>query len=109
MTPETRAARDELARFLAERSSTLTDTIACSGAARDAARLTASGLSAVLAALDQHQVIAEAGREEWAAGRGCEDCSCCTAEGCRNGADGPIGQRCPSNSLGESICPCTGD
>lgn len=39
----------------------------------------------------------------------CEDCSCCTAEGCRNGADGPIGERCPSNSLGDSVCPCTED
>jgi len=39
----------------------------------------------------------------------CEDCSCCTARGCRNGPGGPIGRRCPSNSLGESGCPCTGD
>lgn len=39
----------------------------------------------------------------------CEDCSCCTDLGCRNGPGGPVGQRCPSNDLGESVCPCTGD
>lgn len=39
----------------------------------------------------------------------CEDCSCCTAEGCANGPDGPIGARCVTNSLGESSCPCTCD
>ncbi len=39
----------------------------------------------------------------------CEDCFCCTAAGCRNGPGGPVGQHCPSNDLGESVCPCTGD
>jgi len=54
VTPLERAARDRLAAFLTERSTTLTDTIACSGPGRDATRLTASDLLLVLAALDRH-------------------------------------------------------
>lgn len=32
----------------------------------------------------------------------CDDCSCCTTAQCREG-------RCPENSIGDSICPCTCD
>ncbi len=35
--------------------------------------------------------------------RNCGDCMCCTAEGCNMGPD----STCPTNSLGESGCPCT--
>lgn len=35
----------------------------------------------------------------------CEDCSCCTASGCHQGAD----STCPTDRLGHSVCPCTGD
>lgn len=32
----------------------------------------------------------------------CDDCSCCTTAQCREG-------HCPTNSIGDSICPCTCD
>lgn len=35
----------------------------------------------------------------------CEDCGCCTAPGCRTGTD----STCPTDRLGDSVCPCTGD
>ena len=35
----------------------------------------------------------------------CEDCSCCTAAGCHTGPD----STCPTDRLGDSACPCTGD
>lgn len=34
----------------------------------------------------------------------CDDCSCCSAERCNRGPD----SGCPTDSLGDSICPCTG-
>lgn len=35
----------------------------------------------------------------------CEDCFCCIASGCHTRPD----STCPTNSLGDSVCPCTGD
>jgi hypothetical protein len=34
---------------------------------------------------------------------GCGGCTCCSAEECYRGAY----SRCPTDSLGDSICPCT--
>lgn len=36
---------------------------------------------------------------------GCGDCMCCFEDECNLGAD----SGCPTNSLGEFTCPCTGD
>ncbi len=131
MTSEVRAARDRLARYAAPGAPPFPPFKVGPGithlTAAEVVRLVAQitegirdtlapDLRLVLAALDRHEAIAEHDRraaqavcEEWNAGRSCEDCSCCTAGGCRNGPGGPVGQRCPSNSLGESACPCTGD
>lgn len=73
-------------------------------------------LRALLAELGQYRLIETADREaaqrvrdEWEAGRQptgqCEDCTCCTASGCHTGP----GSTCPTNQLGDSVCPCTGD
>lgn len=35
----------------------------------------------------------------------CEECSCCAASGCHPGP----GSTCPTDRLGDSVCPCTGD
>lgn len=35
----------------------------------------------------------------------CEGCGCCVASGCHRFADAT----CPTNSLGDSVCPCTED
>lgn len=35
----------------------------------------------------------------------CEGCGCCTRAGCHRGADAT----CPTNSVGDSVCPCTED
>lgn len=35
----------------------------------------------------------------------CEGCGCCTRAGCHRFADAT----CPTNSLGDSVCPCTED
>jgi hypothetical protein len=35
----------------------------------------------------------------------CEGCGCCNASGCHRFADAT----CPTNSLGDSVCPCTED
>lgn len=35
---------------------------------------------------------------------GCHGCTCCTAEECHRGE----GSGCPTDSLGDSVCPCTG-
>jgi len=57
------------------------------------------------AAATDHQA-AHRVREDWDAGRGqCDDCTCCTASGCRVG----LGSTCPTDRLGDSVCPCTGD
>lgn len=37
--------------------------------------------------------------------RTCDDCFCCNQARCHPGP----GSSCPTNSLGESVCPCTGD
>jgi hypothetical protein len=34
---------------------------------------------------------------------GCDGCGCCTHEGCHRFADAT----CPTDSLGDSVCPCT--
>jgi hypothetical protein len=34
---------------------------------------------------------------------GCNGCGCCTHEGCHRFADAT----CPTDSLGDSVCPCT--
>jgi hypothetical protein len=39
------------------------------------------------------------------ASRECEGCGCCNAAGCHRGP----GSTCPSNSIGDSVCPCTED
>ena len=44
------------------------------------------------------------GRSVYRGGQ-CEDCFCCTASGCRMG----LGSTCPTDRLGDSVCPCTGD
>lgn len=73
-------------------------------------------LRALLDELEQHRLRETADREaaqsvraEWDAGRQtsgqCEDCSCCIASGCNTG---PL-STCPTNVLGDSVCPCTGD
>jgi hypothetical protein len=36
---------------------------------------------------------------------GCDGCSCCTHAGCHRFADAT----CPTNGLGDSVCPCTED
>lgn len=33
----------------------------------------------------------------------CADCTCCAASGCHSGYD----SLCPTDSLGDSGCPCT--
>lgn len=35
----------------------------------------------------------------------CPCCSCCSEEGCRRGPDSD----CPTDSLDDSVCPCTED
>jgi hypothetical protein len=35
----------------------------------------------------------------------CDGCGCCTHEGCHRFADAT----CPTDSLGDSVCPCTED
>jgi hypothetical protein len=87
----------------------------------------APDLAVVLAALDRYEQIEESVLEtarqvaEHAArfgpvpervevtyqvtARECEGCGCCSAAGCHRGPD----SLCPTNSLGESVCPCTED
>ena len=43
-------------------------------------------------------------RHAYPAGQ-CEGCFCCTAFGCHTGPD----STCPTDRLGDSVCPCTGD
>jgi hypothetical protein len=38
-------------------------------------------------------------------GGGCEGCGCCSRQGCHRFADAT----CPTDSLGDSVCPCTED
>lgn len=58
---------------------------------------------------DTDRAAARRVRTEWDAGRPptgpCEDCSCCTVTGCHQGPD----STCPTDRLGHSVCPCTGD
>jgi hypothetical protein len=124
VTPETRAARDRLARFAAAdfpmpalrpipeithltqaEAAHLVDQVM-----RGIQETLAPDLHIVLAALDnalpgrydrQPVAIVVSDAEEW----NCEDCMCCSRERCHPGED----SGCPSNSLGESICPCTED
>jgi hypothetical protein len=69
-----------------------------------------AGLRAELDALaaERDQLRAELQRlrhgAEAPSGR-CEDCGCCTASGCHTGPD----STCPTDRLGDSVCPCTGD
>lgn len=35
----------------------------------------------------------------------CDDCTCCSAANCHTGPD----SGCPTDSLGDFACPCTGD
>jgi hypothetical protein len=35
----------------------------------------------------------------------CDDCNCCSREGCHRFDD----STCPTNSIGDSVCPCTED
>ena len=57
-------------------------------------------------AADADHRAAQRVREDWDAGRGqCDDCTCCTASGCRVG----LGSTCPTDRLGDSVCPCTGE
>lgn len=73
-------------------------------------------LRALLDELEQHRLRECADREaaqrvhaEWQAPSAptgqCDDCTCCVASGCHTGP----GSTCPTNQLGDSVCPCTGD
>lgn len=121
MTPEIRAARDRLARFAGPDfpmpALELPDSLGQVTVA-EARRLVDQSvqgvretlvpdLCLVLAALDRalptrydHQLYGGG----HASGQ-CEDCFCCTASGCHAGPDAT----CPTDRLGDSVCPCTGD
>lgn len=73
-------------------------------------------LRAILADLERYRLAETADRAaaqqvhaQWDTGRTpsgqCEECACCIASGCHTGA----GSTCPTNQLGDSVCPCTGD
>lgn len=132
MTPETRAARDRIAAFLGtweriagEPTADALMTLTALEPPTGQVRLTRSDLYAVLAELDRYDGFEQAARETarqvaeagfavsssrpveityQVAPRGeCEGCGCCTASGCHRWPDSV----CPTNSLGESVCPCT--
>ncbi len=69
-----------------------------------------SELTTVLDELNRLRLIEEHDRSaarrvaaEWAAGGQCGACGCCIASGCHRFAD----STCPTDQLGDSICPCT--
>lgn len=132
MTPELRAARDRLAGFadagfpmpaldLPDRLGhvTVAEAQRLVGQIMHGVHETlAPDLALVLAALDRHEAVESHDRDatrrvqdEFDAGRfvyrggQCDDCSCCDAAGCRMG----LGSTCPTDRLGDSVCPCTGD
>jgi len=47
--------------------------------------------------LADYDPLADAGSGE------CGDCTCCSATGCHRGG----GADCPTDVLGDSVCPCT--
>jgi hypothetical protein len=49
-------------------------------------------------------VLRADGSADYSSG-GCDGCGCCTHEGCHRFA----GATCPTDSLGDSACPCTED
>lgn len=126
VTPLERAARDRIGALLDHWDRDPLTAVFGSG---DAATAFREDLRLVLAALDRHEqgtgsvlgtgreVAGHAGRfgpvperveiTHQAAGPrgGCEDCSCCVASGCHTGP----GSICPTDRLGDSVCPCTGD
>jgi hypothetical protein len=126
VTPETRAARDRIAAVLDYWDKDPLSELFGSG---HAAVRFKGDLHLVLAALDRYEAIEESVLEtarqvaEHATRFGpvpervevsyiaagphgqCEGCGCCNASGCHRGPD----SLCPTNSLGESVCPCTED
>jgi len=97
LTPLERAARDRTNAFLDAMHSSA-DTIVTLKRGDALIPLKGSDLLLLLAALDRHEQHAEPSGQ-------CEDCSCCIASGCHPGP----GSTCPTDRLGDSVCPCTGE
>lgn len=91
--PKTIALRDEIDRLAGERNDAVRERDLWEGRARKllgekSGRLTPQPDAGCVYPADQ-----------------CEDCFCCTAFGCHTGPD----STCPTDRLGDSVCPCTGD
>jgi hypothetical protein len=67
-----------------------------------AAHIPAAELTRLRSMAQAHEkCMATVAEREYVSGS-CEDCFCCTNQLCAEGS-------CPTNSLGESTCPCTGE
>lgn len=64
-----------------------------------------TSLAAVAAAAQRHDADRHIDEAAAAYPNGpCPECSCCVAFGCHTGP----GSLCPTDALGDSVCPCTG-
>jgi predicted metal-binding protein len=69
------------------------------------AKLRKEHRDAYLVAMEERDSARNQLRARAASSGECDGCGCCTHEGCHRFA----GATCPTDSLGDSVCPCTED